>query len=782
MLVGLAAAVALTVGAPAADARLREAGTVLPPGQSGYVSAAGVANGTGSPHLTDQTERFVAFGFKNALMGQPGTSQSPRGGVTIVRDGFGVPAITGASSDDLWFGVGYAMGEDRLFQLELFRRATRGRLAEILGRDYVEMDIRTRRDFYTDGELDGQLAKLSPELRARFDSLRDGINAYIAETRTDPSKLPGEFGATGSTPADWDVRDSAAIGVFLGRTVPSDDGEELNNARALAALGPDLFSRLIPIRAKDQIATIPRSEGLFPSNPGRTKRDEAKGFRRSQRYLMNITLPPQSAGGEQDSDPVTDLVGILGQHGGSNMWAIRGPNRTAALFNGPQLGFQIPELFIELELHGPGIDARGATAPGVPVLGLGHNNHVAWGVTSGLTDEDDLYVEQLTGPEAYRFKGKEERMQCRDETFSYRAPPSGLLGLDTGGGAGSQTERICRTVHGPVQLREGGSAFARRYAIWGREVETLQALAAVNQASSVKEIDRAFEKATWNENLMAADDRGNIGYWHPGLLPIKPRTWDERLPFPGTGEAEWRGLLKPSQRPHVINPRKGWLANWNNMPSAGWTQGDAPARERLSAKYHRDGFLARVVSRAHERGGGFERLTGVDKVTGTTAQQRPLAAGPLKRARRAAAAGSDAAIVLDTILRWNGSYHVVDQDGNVDPGLPAWESFKASAVLVALGQHKREDVDLLASGKGASHVFDVSNGEAYALRTLSAKGYRQAAKLAFKRLQGQFGSANPSLWRQPRRMYTPTAQGAGDFPPFPFFDRGTFQMAVELGP
>src|SRR3712207_5050845 len=89
-------------------------------------------------------------------------------------------------------------------------------------------------------------------------------------------------------------------------------------------------------------------------------------------------------------------------------------------------------------------------------------------------------------------------------------------------------------------------------------------------------------KVTWNENLMAADSQGNIGYWHPGLLPIKPRGYDERLPFPGTGEAEWKGFLSVAQRPHVINPKQGWLANWNNVPSVGWTQGDFPARERRS--------------------------------------------------------------------------------------------------------------------------------------------------------------------------------------------------------
>src|SRR5690606_14397632 len=133
--------------------------------------------------------------------------------------------------------------------------------------------------------------------------------------------------------------------------------------------------------------------------------------------------------GEEGAMATRSALAGIGRTGGSNMWAIRGRNGGASLYNGPQLGFEIPELFIELELHGPGLDVRGATAPGAPVIATGHNGHVAWGVTSGLTDDDDLYAERLTGPETYLFKGEERRMECRTETFTYRPPPAELLGL-----------------------------------------------------------------------------------------------------------------------------------------------------------------------------------------------------------------------------------------------------------------------------------------------------------------------------------------------------------------
>ena len=139
-LVALGVTVAALLAAPnAAHAETLDALGVLPPGQSGYVSTTGVASGTGSPHLTDQVELFENFEYRDINFDQPGTTESPRPGVTIIRDEFGVPSITGETEDDSWFGVGYAVAQDRLFQLELFRRATSGRLSEIVGPDSSTM-------------------------------------------------------------------------------------------------------------------------------------------------------------------------------------------------------------------------------------------------------------------------------------------------------------------------------------------------------------------------------------------------------------------------------------------------------------------------------------------------------------------------------------------------------------------------------------------------------------------------------------------------------------------
>ncbi|MGI8632759.1 MAG: penicillin acylase family protein [Solirubrobacterales bacterium] len=818
----LALAAALSM-ATAAQAVTLEAEDVLPPGQSGFVSNAGLASGEGSPHLDDQVSLFRNFDYKPHSFLQPGTTEIPEPGVRIVRDNFGVPAVYGTTDPKAWFGVGYAIAQDRLFELELFKRATSGRLAEILGPSFLPDDIVARRDYYTDPEIDAQLSNVGPVITARINAYRDGINAWIDEVQKDPvNKLPGEYTALGVPLTDWTVRDTGRIGVFLARTVPSGDGMELENAHALKAMGSDYFT-LHPLRNKGRRTTIPRSEGEFPSQPGRTRADERRGVSNSVEFLNGLDLPSveipparndnremsqeaemsrasaarsarkaersdsESAGLRAARERLSKIDSVIGDKRGSFMWAMRDRTRPKRkrtyLYNGPQLGFSIPELFVEFEVHSPRTEARGVSAPGVPLMAIGHNGHVTWGFTSGLSDEDDLYVEDLAGAERYRFRGAERQMSCRDETFTFRTPPTDLpdsvggSGDSSGPPAGARTERICRTLHGPVQRRGSGKAYARRYAIWNREIETITGLTDLTESRSITDVDKAMQKVTWNENVIAADDRGNIGYWHPGLHPLRPKNYDERFPYPGTGEAEWRGLLPRSKTPHVINPKQGWLTNWNNMPSAGWTNGDAPARERMNGPYHRVRLLERYVGRV-ENDPDYLSSKRIVRRSGTTAQQRPFAESALRRARDAASGQGRS--TLDALLRWNGNYHIANSAGTVDPGVAIWEEFKDQLEARMLRRLPKE-ARLLVGETSLSHQFDISNGESVALQRESAGSYARAADATAAALTRRYGTSDIRRWRERRRLYPVAAQGAGAVPKLPFFDRGTWEQSVAMG-
>jgi penicillin G amidase len=184
----LAAVAALLTLPAAAPAAVKRAETVLPPGQSGFVPKSGP-----NPHLTDQLALYESFAFKPAGINLDGSTVEPFPGVTITRDAYGVPNIRAHNDRALWKGVGYAIAQDRIVQLELFRRASEGRLAEVLGASRLESDIVARRDYYTLRELRRQLNRLPAGLRARFDAYADGVNAWHASPptpRCSPSSSP----------------------------------------------------------------------------------------------------------------------------------------------------------------------------------------------------------------------------------------------------------------------------------------------------------------------------------------------------------------------------------------------------------------------------------------------------------------------------------------------------------------------------------------------------------------------------------------------------------------
>jgi hypothetical protein len=214
------------------------------------------------------------------------------------------------------------------------------------------------------------------------------------------------------------------------------------------------------------------------------------------------------------------------------------------------------------------------------------------------------------------------------------------------------------------------------------------------------------------------------------------------------------------------------------MPSLGWTNGDGESRERTSGRYHRSAWLRRLV-RGVKRHPSYARHRGIDRNNGAIAQQRPLFSPRLKQAR--AHSHGRARAVLAELARWDGHYDTVDSNNTVAPGVAIWEEFKTQAEQVAFRAF-RPGAGLLSNGASSSHQFDITNGEAYGLRTLSLRNLALAATRADAVLTKRFGTSAISGWREPRRMYEVVAQGAADPPKLPFFDRGTWQQSVAVGP
>ena len=320
-----AAVLALALALPAAAvAGVRSAESVLPPGQSGFVPPEGQPD---NPHLTDQVALFESLRASSPRAStSPARSSRRAPGVTITRDAYGVPSVRAGSTRDAWFGVGYAVAQDRLVELELFRRSTQGRLAEVLGESRLASTTSWRAATTTRAaELRAPApARCRPRLRARFDAYAEGVNAWIARVAADPSLRPRELALLNLTPAPWTALDSAAIGVQLARTVPSDDGRELENWRALRALGAKRFARLLPLRQRGAPTTVPASAGRFPSQPGRSR------ARRAARLQGVAALPEEAARRRRPPRAAAHVAGRLPARGGSFHCAFRGARQHGA--------------------------------------------------------------------------------------------------------------------------------------------------------------------------------------------------------------------------------------------------------------------------------------------------------------------------------------------------------------------------------------------------------------------------------------------------------------------
>ena len=432
----LAVAALLALASPAAaQAGVLSAETVLPPGQSGFVPPDGQPD---NPHLDDQIALFEAFAFKPAGFDQPGSRR-----------------VAARRRDDHARRLRRAERPGRIEPRRLVRRGLRrrpgppGRARAVparkpgpprrgAGREPARVATSSRAATTTRAPSCAASSRALPEdLRDRFGAYADGVNAWMARVAADPALRPRELALLGLTPARWTALDSAAIGAQLARTVPSDDGHELENWRALRALGAKRFAELLPLRQRGEPVTVPASEGRFPSQPGRSRGRRAARLREVARVPGQAHARPRCSRRVRGARRRPARTRRLQPLGAARP---RQPGRTCSPAR--SWASRSPSCSWSSRSTRRAWTCAASPRPGIPVIAAGHNAHIAWGITSGLDDDDDLYVERLRGKERYRFKGRTRKMRCRTERFAVA-------------GAKTVSERFCRTVHGPVQMRQG---------------------------------------------------------------------------------------------------------------------------------------------------------------------------------------------------------------------------------------------------------------------------------------------------------------------------------------
>ena len=401
--------------------------------------------------------------------------------IAIVRDRFGVPHVQAGSEADAIFGQGFVQAQDRLFQLELFRRAASGRLAEVAGPRALDADRFARRLGLT-GRADRDLAACRDPERGLLDAFARGINAGIRSLRA----LPPEFAVLRTTPEPWRAEHSLLLGRLLMFGFASNWDVELERERLVAALGPERAALL---------------DGAYPAHAATATGHPSAGA--SERLLAAYEA--------------TAVAGVP-THGASNAWALCGSQtRSGAplLACDPHLRAGVPGLFHVVHVAGGELDVIGADVPGLPGVIIGHNRAVAWGVTAGLADVSDCYVEELDrdDPERYRTPHGWQRGTTRVERIAVR-------------GAASVEETVLETRHGPVigpALPGQDRAMALRSTAL-EAGETVGPLLDANRARTVGEFEEAVGRwpgATFN--FVFAGREGSIGYRMGGSIPRRER-------------------------------------------------------------------------------------------------------------------------------------------------------------------------------------------------------------------------------------------------------------------
>jgi penicillin G amidase len=446
--------------------------------------------------------------------------------VDVLRDRFGVPHVRARSPHDVTFALGFCHGQDRLWQLEFFRRATAGRLSEFAGADSLPAD-RLMRTLGMRRAAEREARELSPRLAALATAYVTGINAAIDSARA----LPIEFQLLRLEPEPWNTVDLLAAAKLMGFGLSTNWEMELLRARIVRLAGPERAAKLEP--------QYPRGNPI-------------------------VVKPGQPYAGEgsdiaEQIARVRETLGLTPHATGSNNWVVSGERSVTGkplLACDPHLTFTAPDLWYQAELVCDEYRVRGATLPTNPFPVFAQTEHTAYGFTNVMGDTQDLFVERLNADDArlYEFQGGWREAEVVREEILVK------------GRAHSEEIDVTVTHHGPIVsdvlgadeplalswtglqhplLTESGYDMAR-----ARDGEEIIAAASTHHVPPL--------------NLLWADRDGNIGYQLAGRIPLRKGDTPD-LPKPGwTGEYEWEGTIPYDDLPRVVNPPQGFLVTANN--------------------------------------------------------------------------------------------------------------------------------------------------------------------------------------------------------------------------
>ena len=534
--------------------------------------------------------------------------------VTVIRDGAGIARIYADTPHDLFLAQGYVHAQDRLWQMEVWRHISAGRLAELFGSTALDTDkfIRTL-DFRGAAERD--METFSPELGDALAAYADGVNAYISEHRGNlglafvvTGLKIGKGGVGGYEPEPWTILDSAAWQKVQAWNLGGNFRTELFRMLADEQLGdPAETDSLFPGYSPDAPVITPSGlkgsggagasvgpaanlaiadPSKTPEKPQATQASGSANLASAWRQLAAIGATVSRAAGLDPATALADSHGI-----GSNEWVVA-PDKSASggalLANDPHLGLGIPSVWYMNGLHCRNVSARcpydvvGVSFPGVPAVILGHNARIAWGATNAGPDVQDLVIEQAdpNDENAYLFEGASESYTTRTEE------------IKVAGGSTVKVE-VRTSRHGPIlngvvdQLKDAPPTALRWTSLTAPD-GTLNAIFLLNRATNFDEFRAALRGyGSPAQNFVYADVDGHIGYQLPGYIPRRSRDDRGDRPVSGDGSHEWTGRIAFKDLPWQLDPPSGIIVAANNAAvderypwfiSTDWDRGDRAQR------------------------------------------------------------------------------------------------------------------------------------------------------------------------------------------------------------
>ena len=448
--------------------------------------------------------------------------------VTIERDARGVARIEAQSAHDLCFAHGFAQAQDRLWQLEFYRRVGAGRVSEFAGTDGLKID-RLMRTLGLRRFAEREVQMLPPRDIEVLSAYAAGVNAAIEAAPA----LPLEHQLLRIDPEPWRIEDSLVVRKIIALGFSTNMETELFRAELVAKVGAEKAARLEP--------RYPQGSPIV-TDPGVAWSGDV------------LDLIDQIAA-------VREAIGLSLEPAGSNNWAVSGERSVTGmplLAGDPHITTSMPDSWYTIEASTPELELRGGSMPGFPGLVIGHTRHVAWSFTNVMADVQDLFVERIregaAGPE-YEFEGDWRPVTVHHEQIAVRGKPSEAL-------------EVRETHHGPVVNgalgARGGEPLTLAWTAIREPVvnSTGVDLGAFETGEELVEAFRGY--STPCMNMVWADDYGNVGYKLVGKIPIR-RGGCPDLPKPGwSGDYEWDGYVPYEELPQVVNPPGGVLVTANN--------------------------------------------------------------------------------------------------------------------------------------------------------------------------------------------------------------------------